>query len=531
MKSKKKSQQTTDHGNVNVEIVPREPEMPPPPNEAPVEWAIQRIESSLRSTENEPDWSDKDIARFAPAARLCTDPEEAIRRGLKRQFLNTCGRLAASIHLNNCSEGWTTFGERLRRISPIFDVTLTVERAIEFIETRLFPFAHNFSPEDARLIEQAREVVVRFGNEIPQTLRMRFRDTMRLVERVVRESYADSHWIAVGRSLQLPIPSPQWALDVLTATALMADLPNPEPNPHWFTERRFQIQHVSRVMKQYRFVQRPGPYYLPFGYLSILNRAAFHLAEAIVEKPSPHLLQLQRTLRIGKCYDGGYRYGRTQVREGCSNDHPESVHPVPIHAEAFDEVSDDLDVTCLESSILKMGDTVRKHERPAWSRQDFDTLLTARELCPQLDERIHRDLMHRFRSALTDFVCCVIRRVDEVEWASFSAELLRVAPNDTEVTLLVGAATRLTQRMINTRDTKWWGEEEIKSLFRAVALVDRVPAAMPGLVSADFHLCWKIFAKFIRRKHAESAVRSFVAALRRGITDNSPNSAFIASLP
>lgn len=59
--------------------------LPPPPNTAPVEWAIAKIKRTLRKRK-EPGWSDDEVANFGTAVRLCADREEAIPRGLKRRF-------------------------------------------------------------------------------------------------------------------------------------------------------------------------------------------------------------------------------------------------------------------------------------------------------------------------------------------------------------------------------------------------------------------------------------------------------------
>jgi hypothetical protein len=164
------------------------------------------------------------------------------------------------------------------------------------------------------------------------------------------------------------------------------------------------------------------------------------------------------------------------------------------------------------------------------SRHEFETLRTACELYPQLGVRIHGDLKDRLQSAVTELTCCVIRRAGEVEWASFGRDLVSIL-HFMDVALEVGAATRLIQRMTSGGDTQSsWNREELELLSRAAYLVDRGPAAIPHLIAADFHLSWKAFEKFVGRKPAKPAVRSFAAALRERIANQAPNSAFVATL-
>jgi len=116
-----------------IEPTPDEFEMPPPPNEGPVHWAIAKIQSTFGKTED-PGWSDDDFERIATALRLCGDRNEGIRLGLRRQLMNNCGRL---INLIRRNAQWSAFGERLGRISPIFDATSPAETIMEVINRNL----------------------------------------------------------------------------------------------------------------------------------------------------------------------------------------------------------------------------------------------------------------------------------------------------------------------------------------------------------------------------------------------------------
>src|SRR6266446_199988 len=191
--------------------------------------------------------------------------------------------------------------------------------------------------------------------------------------------------------MKMAIPSPQWVRDVRTAIRVMEDLPDPEPSPYWFTERRLQIHHVYEVLKRFHAVGRPGPYYLPHWLLNNLNRAAFIFAEQILERQPAHLVALRDRLRITKeSWCKGYRYGGTAVwqnRQVRSNEDSETPDCIPDNDAEFDgEIPDRPgDVTPVESATLIINNTLGKPGGTGWSRQDFDTLRTARELWPSLE--------------------------------------------------------------------------------------------------------------------------------------------------
>ena len=84
-------------------------EMPPPPNTAPVEWAIVKIESTL-CKRKEPRWSDQDFSEFRGAWRVVSNREEAIPRGLQRRFAIALDRLLWRITSKSEQGEWASLG-------------------------------------------------------------------------------------------------------------------------------------------------------------------------------------------------------------------------------------------------------------------------------------------------------------------------------------------------------------------------------------------------------------------------------------
>ena len=266
-----------------------------PPTIWPAEWAIAKIEKTLRKRK-EPGWSDDDIACLGTAVRLCADREEAIPLGLQKRFKRSCGKLAIHIMRNQDDTAWIEFAETIRGILPVVEATCVVLIITKRIAARFAPDgAQKLSAEDAQVIVEAQDGVRKFSDAMP--------------ERVLKDFHATLALAGI-RSEQMLESRVERIRDVEAAIPVMAALTDSGATPDSPAELQLKIQHLHQVFNQFGIVWHPRKA-LPESVLTRFECAAHAFATAVVERRGPHWSELQRALHIE--VDPGYVCGGMRV--------------------------------------------------------------------------------------------------------------------------------------------------------------------------------------------------------------------------
>jgi hypothetical protein len=284
-------------------------EMPPPPNTAPVESALAKVERTLRKRKH-PGWSENDYANFATAVRLCQDREEAIPRGLQKRFSCGCSRLAVPLMRQQRNPAWLEFGDVVRKTAPIVDASCNVCGAIKIIAEFLNSKGiRQVSVEHVRLIKNADTTVARSGSLMSKQLVENFHAAWRCLDREVRHRRDQPVLMELARSLNMPLPLAERIRDAEAAISIMAKL-IARGAPDSPAELEAKIRHLDRVFRQVGIM---WPYHhdnLPDELAWRFELAAHRFAIAVTERRAADWCELQRALSIDPAPDGrGYLCG------------------------------------------------------------------------------------------------------------------------------------------------------------------------------------------------------------------------------
>jgi hypothetical protein len=268
--------------------------MPPPPNTGPAEWAITKIETTLRKRK-EPGWSEDDAIKLQTAMRHCTSREEANPHGLQKRLGLNVGKLGACIvRRSSKAAAWKRFGHFARPLVPILDGVCAVAEACDVIDAivnrkGVIP---PFSTEELQKLAYAgrRWNVIR--PLLPKNLEKRFVEKWYLLTRVADNHYGQPVWIALAQKLHISIRSTEEVHHaVMRSTPGIAALTRllDDPDPLCSSEDVARIEAALDECLN-----------LPETERLQLYRGCCDLVRIVLEGSTPPCKQLKRILRIRK---------------------------------------------------------------------------------------------------------------------------------------------------------------------------------------------------------------------------------------
>lgn len=290
-------------------------EMPPPPNTGPVEWAITKIETTLRKRK-EPGWSEDDAICLQTAVLLCANREEAIPRGLQKRLGLDVGKFGDCIIRHSNKAPWGRFGRFARTIVPMLDGVCAVAEACDVIDAIVEreDVTPPFSPEELQKLAEGEDCSKQFRPVIPKNLERRFRKKWGALSAAANDNYDHPIWIELAWALQIAIPRLEWVREVEAAIATMTGLTDSQTESGSPSHCDLTIENLDRVLEHFGLIHRIGRYFLPHSVAMRFTGAVCAFAEAAVERRDAPWPDLKRALRIERAAGGfGYACCGTEV--------------------------------------------------------------------------------------------------------------------------------------------------------------------------------------------------------------------------